>query len=369
MSRIALIIPTLDRSGAEKQLSLLAGGLRQHGHEPRVFALDRGGYYEERLREHDIDVLVMGKRSKFDVSAIRRLRSELADFQPDVLHTWLFAGHAYGYAAGRSLNVPWVQSLRCVDSWKSGWQRWVDRRLWSRVAKFVANSESVKDWYEKQGIQATNVKVIPNGVEAPNRIDDRAAICAEANIPLDAEIIVSVGRLAKQKRMRDLLWAMQLMKQSSPSAYMLVVGDGPERAALVEYARDVESLERIRFVGHSDDPSRYYCAADAFWLASDFEGQSNSLQEAMSYGVPVVVSDIAPNRELVKHGDTGYLAGVGDSAAYAQLTIRLFDQPDLAKQLGDAGRERMICKHSVNSMVKAYAGLYDELTAGQPQEN
>lgn len=369
MSRIALIIPTLDRSGAEKQLSLLAGGLRENGHEPRVFALDRGGYYEQRLREHDIDVLVMGKRSKFDVSAIRRLRSELVDFRPDVLHTWLFAGHAYGYAAGRSLNVPWVQSLRCVDSWKSGWQRWVDRKLWSRVARFVANSESVKDWYVKQGVQAAAVEVIPNGVETPSRVDDRAAMCDEVNIPRDAQIVVSVGRLARQKRMRDLLWAMQLMKQSSDRAYLLVVGDGPERANLIEYARDVESLERVRFVGHSDDPSRYYSAADAFWLASDFEGQSNSLQEAMSYGVPVVVSDIAPNRELVRHGETGYLAGVGDSAAYAQMTNRLFNEPDLAKQLGDAGRELMICKHSVSSMVEAYAGLYDGLTTGQSREN
>ena len=86
----------------------------------------------------------------------------------------------------------------------------------------------------------------------------------------------------------------------------------------------------VRFTGHRDDAARLIGLFDVFWLASDFEGMSNSIMEAMAAGVPVVASDIPPNRELVVDGQTGFLVKVGDSVGMAQFADRILADPALA---------------------------------------
>jgi glycosyltransferase involved in cell wall biosynthesis len=102
-------------------------------------------------------------------------------------------------------------------------------------------------------------------------------------------------------------------------------------------------------------------ACDVFWLASDYEGLSNSVMEAMAAGLPVVASDIPPNRELVVPGATGFLAPVGDRVAFAQYAEKLLLDPALAARLGAAGRERIRNEFSVERMVEAYARLYRDV--------
>ena len=96
MIKVSLLIPTLDRSGAEKQLTLLATGLPRDEFDVNVLALTRGGPYEDALREAGVPVTLLGKRWKFDPLAFRRLKRWLTEHSPDVLHTWLFAANAYG---------------------------------------------------------------------------------------------------------------------------------------------------------------------------------------------------------------------------------------------------------------------------------
>jgi glycosyltransferase involved in cell wall biosynthesis len=96
------------------------------------------------------------------------------------------------------------------------------------------------------------------------------------------------------------------------------------------------------------------------WLASDFEGQSNSLMEAMAKGIPVVASDIPANRELVADGETGFLVNVGDCPAMSQFTDRILADPELARRLGEAGRERMRTKFDLKTMIESHRKLYHE---------
>jgi glycosyltransferase involved in cell wall biosynthesis len=359
--RVSLLIPTLDRSGAEKQLTLLATGLPRDEFDVEVIALDRGGPYAETLRDADVPVTIIGKRGRFDPGALRRLRTHLRQRQPDILHTWLFAANAYGrMAVGRS-RTKVVVSERCVDSWKAVWQFAIDRWLASRTDCLVANSQSVAEFYAERGVRVPIV-VIPNGIEVPcPPTSTRAELQAELNLPGDARLVCYVGRLAEQKRVDDLLWAAQLLRQADPRAYFLIIGDGPERSRLEQHARDVEVAEHVRWLGHREDAAAILSLCDVFWLGSSFEGMSNSLLEAMSCGRPVVVTDIPPNRELVTHGVEGYLVKIGDGAGFAQFTVRLLADPGLSRKLGDAGRERVRRDFSTETMVDAHARLYREL--------
>ncbi|MBX3440617.1 MAG: glycosyltransferase, partial [Planctomycetaceae bacterium] len=197
-------------------------------------------------------------------------------------------------------------------------------------------------------------------------ITARETLLQELNLPPDARLIGHVGRLAKQKRVDDLLWAAQVLRQADERAYFLIIGDGPERARLEQHARDVECASHVRFLGHRADAAALLPLLDVYWLGSDFEGMSNSLMEAMTAGVPVVVTDIPPNRELVTHGQHGYLVNIGDGVGFAQFTLRLFQDEALARTFGSAGRQRMTDEFGVDRMVTAHAALYRDVVGRSP---
>ena len=364
MLRVELLIPTLVRSGAEKQLTLLACGLPKDQFDVHVTCLTSGGPYEETLHDAGIPVTILGKRFQFDPLAWWRLRRHLRASAPDILHTWLFAANSYGrMALPRSLRTRTIVSERCVDSWKS-WQLWFDRRLVKRTDCLVGNSAAVVDFYRPLGYRDSQLRVIPNGVEVPPPpAQSRAQFLAELGLPDDAKLVIFAGRLAAQKRVTDLLWAMQLLRQADSRSYLILIGDGPLRASLEEYASDVEAASHVRFLGHRSEAASLFHHADAVWLGSEFEGMSNSLMEAMACGRPIVATAIPPNQELIRHGEQGYLVNVGDSAGFAQYTMKYWNEPQTARQLGESARVRVETEHSVAGMIQKYAELYRQIAS------
>lgn len=254
-----------------------------------------------------------------------------------------------------------VVSERCVDTWKAAWQFWVDSRLASRTDRLVANSQAVADFYRDRGFPPDRLAVIPNGIEVPASPPDRHRVRAELGLSADVPVVCYIGRLARQKRVQDLIWGFELMRAIRGNVVFLIAGDGPERGRLEESARGLGLEHHVRFLGHRSDVPDVLAASDLFWLASDFEGMSNSLMEAMAAGKPVVASDIPPNRELVVSGETGYLVPVGDRVALAQFAERILFDPQLAGRLGAQARERIVANFGVERMVEAHAALYREL--------
>lgn len=367
--RLALVIPTLDRSGAEKQLTLLATHLPRDQFEVQVIALTRGGPFAADLAAAGVPLTILNKRWRFDPLAALRLRRTLRELRPDVVHSWLFAANSYvRLVLGRQhrSRPAVVISERCVDSWKSGWQLRLDRRLAPRTDRLIGNSRAVVEFYQALGYRPEQSQVIYNAVEPPPPPDfTREDLLRQLQLPPDARLVASVGRLAPQKRVGDLLWACQLLRQADPRARLLVIGDGPERERLLHYARQIEVAEYVRFLGARDDAARLVHLADVFWIGSDFEGLSNSLMEAMACGKPVVVSDIPPNRELVTHAVEGYIVPAGDGVAFTQFTRRLFDDESLARRMGEAGRARMTRDFGLDRMIESHVQLYRSLVEGR----
>ncbi len=185
------------------------------------------------------------------------------------------------------------------------------------------------------------MQVIPNGVTIPPPpTATRRQLLAELQLPETSRLVGLIGRLWPQKRVKDAIWAADLLKVVRDDVYLLVIGDGPQRDRLRRYRDQIHIAGRVHFLGERGDVPRLMPHFDALWSASAYEGQSNVILEAMAAGVPVVATDIPGTRELVIPGATGYLVPVGDRAGFAKHTQRLLDDPALAARLSAAARDR-----------------------------
>ena len=361
--RILQIIPTLDRSGAEKQLALLAAGLPRNEFDVHVCVLTRSGPLAADLEASGVPLTLIGKRAKIDPAGFLRLKRHIAALRPDVVHTWLFAANSYGRVAALAAGVPRiVAGERSVDPWKNWHELAIDRWLARRTDRIVVNSSGVRDFYVHHGLPSEKFAIIPNGIGpfAPSDLT-RAALLAELQLPEGARLVGAVGRLWPQKRIKDLIWAADLLKVIRDDVHLLIIGDGPLRERLEKFRHQVRIEDKVHFLGHRDDVPRLLPHFDALWLASEYEGMPNVVMEAMAAGVPVVATDISGNRDLVMPGETGYLVPIGDRAAFARETRRLLDDAELARRLGEAGRQRMLAEFTIEQMVERHAALYREL--------
>lgn len=362
-SRILHLIPTLDRSGAEKQLVLLAAGLPRDEFDVQVCAITRGGALQAELEQAGVPVTVIGKSFKYDPYSWWRLRRHIRALKPAIVHTWMFTANAYGRVAALTAGVAKiVASERSEDPWKSWHQLAIDRYLAKRTDAIIVNSRGVEEFYTGRGIPKAKMRLIYNGIGPAKPSDtSREALLAELKLPPDARLIGAVGRLWPQKRLKDLIWAADLLKVIRPDVHLLIIGDGPQRHMLERYRRNCRVEDKVHFLGARSDVPRLMPHFDVLWLASGYEGLPNVIMEAMACGVPVVASNIWGNRELVVHDQTGYLVTVGDRAGFARCANKILDDRELAVRMGEAARARMAKHFTIEAMVEKHAALYREL--------
>jgi glycosyltransferase involved in cell wall biosynthesis len=295
----------------------------------------------------------------------------------DVVHTWtfdaaLFAGMAMAKwraanraKRGRNTLLPKliVGQFR-IEQWKAEWQWALLRRIAGGAAKLVTNSPTVRDWYVAKGMPAEKFSIIPAGVPAARASDvSRTQLLTELNLPADAKLIGVVGRLVPEKRVKDLIWSADLLRVLHDNLRLLVIGDGPLRVQLEEYARKASDSEHIRFLGQLADVWRIMPHLDVLWYGSENISQSFAILEAMAAGVPVVASDTPTNRELVIENETGYLIPLGTRAgraARARLTDGIFKDATLGQRLGDSARCRVTERFSVDNTQRMHADVFSE---------
>ena len=367
MLKVLQIIPTLDRSGAEKQMALLAAGLPRDRFAVEVAVLTRFGPLAADLRAAGVPIHDVRKRGKLDPRAVGRLTRILRDGRFDVAHTWIFAADVYGRLAARRAKTPAVvTSEMAVDLWKGRAHLAIDRSLARWTGRVVGNSRAVVEFYRRVGIPDAKLEMIYSGIEpGPPPTADPTSTRRALGVVETSPLFLFAGRLMAQKAVGDLLMALDVLQHVEPAAVTLIAGDGPLRAGLERTAAGYDLLDtgRVRFLGHRSDVPDLIAASDAVVLPSRYEGLPNILLEAMRAGKPVAATAAPGTTELVVANETGLLTPVAAPTGLARSLRSLARDPALCARLGGAGRARVESEFGLDVMIARFADLYERLSA------
>lgn len=179
-------------------------------------------------------------------------------------------------------------------------------------------------------------------------------------IPLQAPVIGSIGRLTEQKGYSDFLKMAAIVLKSLPQAYFIIIGDGELAQELVQQSRQLNIQDRILFTGPRTDIEALLTCMDLFVSSSRWEGLPTVLLESMASGVPVVATDIPGTRELIKTGETGWLAPVNNPESLARTVCEAFQSPQLWPEIVREAKV-MVQRFTIQAVAEQYEQLYEKL--------
>jgi len=360
--RVAYVVTRSDQvGGANVHVRDLASWLRARGHEAKVW-VGGSGPFLDLLHEAGVPFEVVPSlrreiRPATDAAAALQLLLGLRRWRPDVLslHTakagavgrWigptigaatLYTAHGWSFAPG----VPVTEARRHLR-----FERWLARMPGLIVD--VCEHDRALAVGAGVGRDERHV-VVHNGM--PDRTDVTAAH-PERQPPR----LVMVARFEAQKDHATLLRALASLDPES-SWRLTLIGDGHGRDRASRLADDLGIGRRIEWAGALPDVAPTLATAQAFVLASHWEGFPRSILEAMRAGLPVIASDVGGTREAVIDGETGYVVPPGDVMALADALGRLIAAPDLRARMGAAGRSRFANQFTFERMAARTLALY-----------
>jgi glycosyltransferase involved in cell wall biosynthesis len=367
--RIAIVIHSLERGGAERVAVKMAHCWTESGHDVAIITLARPKSPEYRLcsgvTRMSLDLATASRNFlgalKNNAKLAWALRRAIKTYEPRVVIAMMTETNVLSalacFAAGRL-------SIGCERIHPAGFP---PGRAWQEARKFAyrlhdaiaAQTRETANWLADNTF-ARRIAVIPNPLTWPIPIDEPvvapAAICRTGR-----KIVLGVGRLTAQKGFAHLLAAFAGICRSRPDWDLVILGEGSERAALEDLGRELGIADRLMLPGAVGNIADWYARASIFAFSSLFEGFPNALAEAMASGLPAVSFDCDTGpREIIRHGVDGLLVPLGDGAALANSLAELMDDAPRRNQLASRAveiRERLSEGHVMREWDRLFRAI------------
>jgi len=210
-----------------------------------------------------------------------------------------------------------------------------------------------------------DIRVIPNFVDTGKYRRVELPDVRAKFAPPEERILIHVSNFRLVKRVQDVIKIFGEVRKKVPSR-LLLVGDGPDRSACEILTREMDLQQHVRFLGKQLELVPILSSADLMLMPSQSESFGLSALEAMACDVPVVSSSVGGLPELQVHGETGYIAEIGDIDRMARYAIELLTNDVKRRQFGRAGRARAVENFDVRKIVSLYEEYYRECLAASP---
>jgi len=298
--------------------------------------------------------------------ARQRLQAIAEAFQPDVMISCTNKDHFAAASVCRRRSVPslwWVNDIVSPEFFTWPVRTAFQHKARRGATRVVTVSDYARQALVREGMPPRSVVTIHNGIPQEKYPAQRtAALRRQLRLEPDRLLIGIVGRFGPFKRHDCLIEAFARLAARRPDLHLLVVGGGgPEQERITRLARANPAAQRILLTGLQKEMAPCYQALDLLVVPSVNEGLSNALLEGMACGIPALCHDACGNREVVSHGEDGW---VFDLRSAEELAIRLDEvlaDPPHLRDLGRRAREKMLAHYSLEVMVRNYGRVYREL--------
>lgn len=379
--RVAFFIPSIDGGGVERNLVVLCQYFLAHAHAVDVLFAQASPLFLRqlppgvrlvqlnRLASWPAVARLLRGRVQRSLAGLPDLLRYLASDRPDTIismqsssllvYAWRLAGKPCALIV-RESNTPTaaVAELGARAGLITRLKRW----SYPLADALVANSEgAAADLARTIGVSPSRIHVIYNPTGAPSLQAQAAAAPAHPWFQPDAlPVVLGIGRLVAQKNFVQLLAAFALVRASIP-ARLVILGEGPERAALEAQARRLGIAADVWMPGFTRNPYQYLARAAVFVLASRYEGLPNVLIEATALGVPIAAFDCPSGpREILLDGGAGLLIPPDDVPGLAHAIALLLSNRTLARQLATEGKAQS-WRFSPEAGGRQYVALAEHL--------
>ncbi len=362
--KILLLSTSMGMGGADQQLLSAATGLRDRGHEVRIVSLTPLGEMGARARAAGLATESLGmQRGIADPRGLTRLVRLVRAWRPAVLHSHMLHANLMARAVRLFAPVPAVVST-IHNIYEGGRLRMLGYRLTNGLVDHVTIiSQAAADRFVGEGIvPASLLEVVPNGVDTERyqSVPPGTRERLRQSLGLGAEFAwLAVGRFEAAKDYPNMLRAFARVREEQPGAVLLLVGRGSLQVGTEALAAALGLEGQVRFGGTREDVPEFMTVADGYVMSSAWEGMPMVLLEAAAAGLPIVATRVGGNQEVVRDGDTGFLAPPGDDAALGAAMLRLMALPETERRaMGAHGHDHVRQHYGLGRVVDRYEAVY-----------
>lgn len=289
--------------------------------------------------------------------------------QPDIIQSFLFYDNVIARIAGVFCSATVITGIREVPNEEPLVRRVLDRMTIPLSNAIVSNSTAGRDYAVARGAEEEDVAVVYNGRNIEQyRTADPADLRSELDIPSEATVVGTVGRLVERKGHFDLLDAWPTIVAEIPDAHLVFVGDGRDRDRMTERVDSLGCADSVHFLGTRQDVPALLGAMDVFVFPSHYEGLPGAVIEAMAAELPIVATPVDGNSDLLENYRTGLFVDVQAPHEIVWATVRLHQHPSFAETLGTAAGRRAANEFTIESMVDGFERLYQKMETSGPEE-
>lgn len=368
--KVMLIISNLEFGGAQRQLVELANNLSRDDFDVMVCSLSQYIPLGSGLDLPDEKVVIIQKKSKYDISVVFRLSKVLRENKVDVLHAFLFDAEIAARIASAMAGVAVMVGSERNSNYRIKRNQMVAYRLTKNLRDVcIANSRAGAEFNAQElGYPEKHYAVVRNGVDT-NRFQagNGTQLRESLGISQDQFVIGMFASFKEQKNHGMLFHAVKELTSSDRNFRVVLLGEELHGGAqgTTTYVQKIHELvgrlgirDYCLFVGNQDDVEAYYRICDVTVLPSKFEGTPNVVLESMASGVPVIVTAVSDNNEIVEHGKSGYVVDVGDEAGLARYLQLLMEDRELSANMGSEARRRAVELFSSAQLASSTGEVY-----------